>query len=389
MGAENSDELRAGVRLLFDAIGGGVGLVRDMCRAASPCPAARSVADVAFGGIRLGAALGSAVVDGALAISGLGERHQPLQDTEGGRRVRAVLNGAIGDRLASRYPALATPLSLRVDGVDVAVDRESLACQYPSAAGHIVVLVHGLVHDDESWRRQDSTGAALPDFGRRLADDLGATVLYVRYNTGRRICDNGRDLAELLGSVVNAWPVPVLRISLVGHSMGGLVARSAVHQAVGDGREWSRRLAAVVCLGSPHQGSYLEHGADLAVRVLRRFPVASPLGNLVAARSSGIKDLRYGYLDAADWEQPSRPAYAVAPEGRQYFLAATIARNPAGVPGRVLGDLLVTPASATDPTQPAAREALGGLHHLDLLRHPRVYAQVRRWLVSRNDRQPV
>ena len=35
-------------------------------------------------------------------------------------------------------------------------------------------------------------------YGARLARDLGVTPVYVRYNTGRHISENGRSLAELL-----------------------------------------------------------------------------------------------------------------------------------------------------------------------------------------------
>ena len=36
--------------------------------------------------------------------------------------------------------------------------------------------------------------------------ELGYTPLYVRYNSGRHISENGRDLAEQLERLVAAWP---------------------------------------------------------------------------------------------------------------------------------------------------------------------------------------
>ena len=56
-----------------------------------------------------------------------------------------------------------------------------------------------------------------------------------------------------------------------------------------------------------------------------------------------------------------------------------------------MGDLLVPPRSAVGDTGDDDRLAfppdhvhrLGGLSHLDLLNHPRVYAQIHRWLVQR------
>jgi hypothetical protein len=380
-GSEPADELRAGTGLLFDAVDGILGIVQGMHRAFS----LGAFTDLALGSARAATAVGAAVADVALDVSGVGRRVRPLQDTGWGRRLGAVLNGAVGDRLASDYPALATPLRLRMAGVDV--DPDLLGSHHPQATGHVVVLLHGLVHDEGNWRRHGRDGSPLPDFGERLATDLGATSVYVRYNSGRHISENGHDLADLLTRLVAAWPVPVRRLSLVGHSMGGLVARSAVHQAVADDQPWLVPLRDVVCLGSPHRGSGVERGADLAGRLLGRFDRSAPLATLFTNRSAGIKDLRDGHLDQADWADPTadptaggRSRYAVAPHVRQYFIAATLARDPDGVPGRLVGDLLVTPASATDHDQAADRHAVGGMGHLDLLRHPRVYAQVRRWL---------
>ena len=68
--------------------------------------------------------------------------------------------------------------------------------------------------------------------GERLVDDLGCTSVFVRYNTGRHISVNGRELSELLDALVRAWPREVEQIALVGHSMGGLVARSACFSAL-------------------------------------------------------------------------------------------------------------------------------------------------------------
>ncbi|MCV4600863.1 GPI inositol-deacylase, partial [Escherichia coli] len=83
---------------------------------------------------------------------------------------------------------------------------------------------HGLMETEHAWRL-----GGRPTYGARLVDDIGATEVQIRYNTGRHISDNGATLARLLSEMVLLWPVPVTRISLVGHSMGGLVIRSACH----------------------------------------------------------------------------------------------------------------------------------------------------------------
>jgi len=330
-------ELRTAARLAFDALAGVVGVVQDMHRAI----AARGLGAVGevqsalaapvYATIRAGVALGGAIAETALHGS---TRSLPVGLT-------GVLNGAVGDRLATDYPALATRLQAVVDG---------------PLDGHVVVFLHGLVHTELHWGHRD------------VAEEIGASALHVRYNSGLDIATNGRDLAALLENLVSEHPIT--RLSLVGHSMGGLVARAAVHEALGDGHSWLPLLRDVVCLGSPHLGSPVERGAAAMSWLLGAFPESAPLGALVDRRSAGIKDLAHG------------APYTAAPLVRQHFLAATIAEDPTGVPGRLVGDLLVSTASATDAAQEADRHVLGGLSHLALLHDPRVRARLAECLTS-------
>jgi triacylglycerol lipase len=345
-----ADELRTVARLAFDALTGVVGIVQDMHRAIArnglgPVGDLQSaMAAPIYGMVRVGLAAGSVVAETALRNSA-----QVLPD-----KVTGVLNGAIGDRLVSHYPALATPLRLHVS-------------EERPLTGHLVVFVHGLVHTEQHWW-QDG-----PDYGQRLADDVGATPLYVRYNSGQHVATNGARLAVLLDEVVAGWPVPVRGLSLVGHSMGGLVARSAVHEAIEARLRWLDVLRNVICLGSPHLGSPVERGAAVAALVLNGFSASAPLARLVAGRSAGIKDMGRGVPCTA------------APQARQRFLAATVAADPTSVGGRIFGDLLVSTASATDRSQAADRDVVGGLTHPALLHHPEVYARLVTWLSSSAD----
>ena len=192
-----------------------------------------------------------------------------------------ALNGAFGDRLHASAPALAGGMSLRRatpgdptgDGskagrrsVDGPCDAAALAEHHPGATGRIVVFIHGLCETEEWWftLRDDRV-----DYGVRLADELGYTPLYLRYNSGRHISDNGASLELLLSDLVAHWPVPVTDLALIGHSMGGLVARGAVHHGVEAGRSWTAALRHVVCLGSPHRGAPLEVAANRAAWALR------------------------------------------------------------------------------------------------------------------------
>ena len=113
-------------------------------------------------------------------------------------------------------------MAVRVNGKPVPLDPDTLRELFPDASSRVVVFVHGLMTTEYSW----SLGRREP-YGDRLARELGCTPVYVRYNTGRHISENGRSLSELMEELVAAWPVEAEQVALVGHSMGGLVARSA------------------------------------------------------------------------------------------------------------------------------------------------------------------
>jgi pimeloyl-ACP methyl ester carboxylesterase len=226
--------------------------------------------------------------------------------------------------------------------------------------------------------------------------------VYLRYNTGLHISDNGRSLDSLLDELVAAWPEPVQDVVLVGHSMGGLVARSALHQAGGGTPEahgWTSLVRDTVTLGTPHLGAPLERGVHRLAGLLARVPETRPLAALLALRSVGIKDLRHGTLVEADWSGRDLDATGAAAHthvplsdgARHFVVLATLTRDPAARTAALFGDLLVPPRSASGDTGDDDRLAfppdhvhrIGGLNHLDLLNHPLVYEQIHRWLVDR------
>ena len=125
--------------------------------------------------------------------------------------------------------ALDIACPLRHRGADLPLERAALAAAVPDAGARVAIFVHGLGETDASWRlRADTQG---PGYGACLRRDLGHTPIELRYNTGLHISDNGRALARLLEELRGAWPVAIEAIVGVGHSMGGLVARSACHYA--------------------------------------------------------------------------------------------------------------------------------------------------------------
>jgi pimeloyl-ACP methyl ester carboxylesterase len=306
----------------------------------------------------------------------------------------AALNGIYGDELALRGNGLHTPLAIRADGRVVAPEADALAEAFPAATGRIAVFVHGLCQTERSWRRvpRRDDGTEVRTYGDRLRDDLGYTPVYLRYNTGLHISTNGHQLDELLADLTRNWPTAVESIALVGHSMGGLVARSAAHYAHDEQRSWIRHLSHVICLGSPHLGADLEKGVNAAAWALAKLPETRGLAAFLNRRSDGVKDLRYGACLDADWgtadpDELLRDRCGEAPfvPGAAYHFAATTA-GPALV-GRLVGDHLVRPASACGrgtsrriPFADGDGLILRDLHHFDLLNHPDVYAALHRWL---------
>jgi pimeloyl-ACP methyl ester carboxylesterase len=313
-----------------------------------------------------------------------------LADSSRGGVALGALNGAIGDTLVRDYGDLAVELTVREGGRPVGLSEDAVAAAFPAAGPRLAVFVHGLCETEHSWRGFGS--AARPTYGARLRDELGYTPVYVRYNSGLHVSDNGRRLAEVLDELVRAWPAQVKRIALVGHSMGGLVARSACHHGQGAGHEWVGALRHVFCLGTPHLGAPLEKAANVAGSTLSRLPETRPFARLVNQRSAGIKDLRYGSCVEEDWldrdpDELLRDRCGEVPflPGATYcFVAATLADDRLG---SLVGDLLVRRPSASGqgrtrrvPFEIGNGRHIAGLNHFQLLNHPAVYDQLRVWL---------
>ena len=303
----------------------------------------------------------------------------PLEDGARGRLAVAALNGLFGDRIQRDHPGLEVQMAPRRAGRDVPVTPEGLRAAYPEAGEDVVVLVHGLSEDDGSWGyRAAETGGT---YAGRLRRELGWSPVVLRMNTGLPIAENGVALASLLGRLVDAWPVPVRRLSLVGHSMGGLVIRSACAVVPGvrepGTRSWSELVTDVITLGTPHLGAPIAWGLSSGVSLLALVPEAAPFGRFLDHRSRGIFDLTKGLP----------PDVVNLPSARYHLVAATVGARPRGPVSLVAGDGLVGYDSAIG--QPRGRAGLfpdadvlhlPESHHFDLLNHRDVYAAMERWL---------
>ena len=354
------------------------------------------IATVAYTSTRLGVTYAPQAA--GLVATALGKASdESVHDRPRGRMVLGALNGVLGDQIAVDAGSLAPELRLRQHGgplrrlpVNLAHDADE------RATGRIVVFLHGLCETDLCWSysAEKRWGDPTVTYGAKLHDDDGWTPLYANFNTGLHISVNGRELADQLAQLVEAWPVKVTELALVGHSLGGLVARSAAHQAHEDGERWTTLLRHVVGLGTPHLGAPLERFANWGTHQLARHPETRAFATLINQRSVGIKDLRHGAVLEADWMDwdPDDPLDHITETplipGVAYSMAsATLSRE---VEGLFAMDLLVQHASAhgrgkvrSIPFDTARTHHIGGgKHHFDLLADPTVYTALRGWLAG-------
>ncbi len=395
----HADDLRAASKLAVDATRAITRIVREMHRTIASGPAVLGrplarpvdlVTGLVYGHVERVTDLVGTGIDAALShLSPFLGASTPGPEREA---VLAALNGVLGDHLLASGSPLAIKMAFRQDGRSLPLEPEALRAALPDARRKLLVLVHGSSMTDRQWLRGGH------DHGAALAKELGLTPVYLVYNSGLHISTNGRAFAELLEQLVRAWPTEVDEISVLGHSMGGLVARSACRVAEVEGLSWRSKLRRLVCLGSPHHGSPLERGGSWIDALLDVSAYSAPLVKLGKIRSAGVTDMRYGNVTDEDWHGRERFELArdarkdlSLPEGVACFaIAATRAPTvPEGTsPARLPGDGLVPVESALGlhrrrdlslrfPEE--NRWIAAGTSHLDLLASKAVYEKLRSW----------
>jgi len=295
-----------------------------------------------------------------------------------------ALNGILGDYLLEKHNPIGLPMTL----------YDHYGClQHGELTGHIVIFIHGLCMTHLDWSHQQ-----YGDIGEKLlAQRDHNTMLYLNYNTGRRISANGHSLANILENLVLKNP-KITEVSLIGHSMGGLVARSALFYGKQGIHQWIHHVENLVCIGSPHHGAMLERFSFNLQDKLGRLPIIKIIGQVVNVRSNGILDLRYGSVRDDDWEhnqarigslEDDRKPAPLPSHVNTFFIAGTIEHKHKNNPTRkVIGDYLVSIKSAfgehPDPKfylkVPMSHKAIFyGLNHLEIQYHPQVAEQIARW----------
>ena len=393
-----ADDLRGLGRLTIDGVTGITDLVEAMHAAISHLPAAigkpapattTGITGFVYRSVRGVTRLVGSGIDASLSKLApvLGNPNLSPQR----EAVLAAANGVLGDHLEDTGNPLAIRMQLRHDGQSLPLTRKPLAARLPKAGSKLLVLVHGLCMNDLQWKY------AGHDHGEALARDLGYTPVYLHYNSGRHVSTNGHEFAELLEKLIKAWPVPVEEITLLCHSMGGLVARSALNDAFGKELAWSKLPIKIVFLGTPQHGAPLERAGSWADLLIGISPYSAPFVRLGKIRSAGIQDLRHGNVRDADWQDrdgdgraDGRTPLPLPKHVSAYAIAVTTQeRREDGDNSKLRGDGLVPIASALgdhadhafDLRISRSHRWVGyGINHLEMLGSDEVYARVEGWL---------
>ncbi|WP_417567800.1 esterase/lipase family protein [Marinobacter sp.] len=391
--------LRGTSQLVTEAVGGVVDTVEAMHRNISglaPIVGAprkgptRGITGLVYRSVRVISRAAGVGIDAGL------DQFAPLLNYQGvslkRERALATLNGVLGDYLVATDNPLAIPMCFRKEGAALQSGRASLESAFPEPSTRLLVMVHGLCMNDLMWQRGDH------NHGDELARSLGYTPLYLHYNSGRHISTNGQAFADVLERLVQEWPVPVDELVILGHSMGGLLSRSACHYGRAAGHTWPDRLSKLVFLGTPHHGSPLERIGNRVDTLAGVSPYVAPIGRLGKIRSAGVKDLRYGNILDEDWEafEPEHPhdarAAVTLPEGTDCYAIAATTQSRADAAGvYTRGDGLVPVMSALGlhhdesralPIPLSHQSVFYGVNHFDLLDSPAVYERIHGWLAD-------
>ena len=286
----------------------------------------------------------------------------------------SIINGVYGDRLLLTENELA--LGMQFFHQNQAIDSQ-LSSNLKSPSTKIMLFIHGLCMSHHCW---ESGGENLSS---KMAETLGYTPVYLDYNTGRCIADNGLELAIQLEKLVDIWPVNVSNITIVGHSMGGLVARSASYYGEKNNCRWLHINKTLVSIGTPHAGAPLEKVASALENLMQLSPYAIPFVRLTKIRSQGIENLRYGEITTSD-------KFVPLPIDVEYFaLAATLNKQQKFTTEKFIGDGLVTPDSAFGQGQDSSstllipaenKRLIYELGHNEMLTDAGVFKQLETWL---------
>jgi pimeloyl-ACP methyl ester carboxylesterase len=315
-----------------------------------------------------------------------------------------IVNGIIGDMLEERKSRLAIPMAFYPEGPRSAGAEGERLTRLPDSE-RICVLAHGMCTSEKDWGFQDNPSK---DYGSLLQADLGYFPIYLRYNTGLHISTNGKRFSDLLETLVRRDPAKIKEIVLLGHSMGGLIFRSACYYGKKAKKTWVKRVKRIFYVGSPHWGTHFEKFGKLTTTVLKHIPTlpTKAIAAFIELRSAGIKDLRHGYLTHEDWQRQGADDLLYVHQNKtpllktadHYLICGTISKSLDSRIGRLFGDGMVHPGSGIGrgllpssriPFLPDHIKIFPGIPHYNLMKSMSVYRQIREWCGYWSAKAPV
>lgn len=360
------------------------------------------ITGLVYGGIKGITRLAGGTLNVALtrAVPLITERFGTPSSSPEREAVLSAINGVLGDQLLNTANPLTISMSLRHEGKPLPLEKAALALLLPNASSKLLVVLHGLCMNDLQWTTEGKNDNRY-NHADVLAQALGYTPVYLHYNTGLNTSINGQQFANLLDELLKAWPQPVEDLTLLVHSMGGLVSRSACYVAEQTGMAWRSKLKNIVFLGTPHHGAPLERVGNWIDTTLGSNLVTKPFAAIGQIRSRGITDLRYGHVLESSWlvDGKELDRFQRSPDSRKplplpagvncFTVAATTSSAASPARDALVGDGLVPVLSALGQHNeaphcldflPDNQWTAYGTNHMALLSRPEVGTQVLKWL---------
>mgnify|MGYP004000263647 CR=1 FL=1 len=310
----------------------------------------------------------------------------------------SALNGFFGDELKNQNSDLQIQMGFYLENKKIELSKRSLLAQYDAGSKKLVIFLHGLMDNELMW---DFSGIRGTNYGSLLKEDQGMTPFFVRYNSGLHISDNGKSFSRMMDELLRNYHSDVDQIILVGHSMGGLIARSACYQADKLGHYWVDKVKKVFLLGSPSLGAPLEKLVNIISWGSRKTfnPLGKSVSDLLNCRSDGIKDLRFGYLLEEDWlgkdpdalMENNRTNIPLLSHAEHFIIVGTLFTHSQKKLSAYIGDAIVTKKSAQGshrkkcqsiPFKEENIKIFNRIGHTKLAYHPLVYRQLELWCRS-------
>ncbi len=397
---KNDSELQGLSRLVTDASLGIIDLVESMHNRIVHPPLLpstpiqnwiTSIAGVAYKNIRWSTKFIGKGADKTLGM--LAKVIGDIEVTEQREALRSVLNGVIGDYLEKTENPLKIDMHFRQQATPIVLNNQSIQNNYPECNGKLLLMIHGSCLNDIQWTKKEH------NHGRALATALKKTPVFLNYNSGLHVSTNGQNLSDLIEQLLHIWPVPVEELTILAHSMGGLVARSAVYYGKETKQSWISSLHKMIFLGTPHHGASLEKAGNYFEAILRAIPYTKPFAKLAKIRSAGVTDLRYGNVLDEDWKDidqhkikgDNRNPIPLPENVACYAIAATTAKAKKSGSTKMMSDTLVTVKSALGKHRSKKKtlhfkeentKVIYEINHTELLSNPTVYEQLISWMTD-------